>query len=315
MYLSEPADRTVNEARRGLWCRLRTRASFASKVIAVVCSLSLTLLLLAFAADLDAALWLRTKEGGTTEVPGAERLAPLRSPPREEPPAVDKAMVPLASKAGGQLGTLAELDGERPQGLSLGASVRNVLGAALPLSAAPERPKPSATPDPDEATPAPLSEPGGDTYVLARRLLQAGDLDAAEQAYRRALEQATAPAAAYELGSVLRWQGRYAEAVASYELAAQLAPDKAYMLYDLGNALAKLGRLDEAAWSFERAAALDATNPYILYDWGWTLERAGALALAEGKYRDTLAVGAGTAAGKNARARLTAFDRQRGASH
>jgi Flp pilus assembly protein TadD len=150
-----------------------------------------------------------------------------------------------------------------------------------------------------------------DAYSLARWLLRSGDRNGAEQAFKLSLERTSSPAAAYELGHLLQEQGRYIEAASSYQLAVQLAPERAYMLYDLGAALAKLERLDEAATMFERAAELDPTNPYIFYDWGWALERAGAIALAENKYRAAFAAGADTAAGKNARARLRDIGRYR----
>jgi tetratricopeptide (TPR) repeat protein len=161
----------------------------------------------------------------------------------------------------------------------------------------------------DEGVLAAAFEHSEDVYALAHRLLRSGDRQSAERAFRRSLELASSPAAAYDLGYLLQQQGRYAEAATSYELATQISPPKAYVLYNLATVLSKLERLDEAAVNFKRAAALDPSNPFILYDWGWALESTGALALAEDKYRNALAVGPGTAAATNARARLHALGR------
>jgi hypothetical protein len=150
----------------------------------------------------------------------------------------------------------------------------------------------------------PAGPSAGNAYAPAPELATARDSEAVERRHPRALERGGGSAAAYELGHLLQRQGRYVEAAESYELAAQLAPDRAYILYDLGNVLAKQQRLEAAAARFERAAALDATNPFIWYDWGWTLEQAGKVSMALDKYRSALAVGPGTVAGKNADARL-----------
>jgi tetratricopeptide (TPR) repeat protein len=308
--LREPADQPADNLRTRLWQRLRSQTAMLRwQVVAWVCGLSLVLSLIALFADLDAALALRTEKAQNTSVrPASEpgSAAHSAATPRAMLPRLPReAAVPVATMGGSHPSMLVDASGENPLTLSLSAGSRSGQGAALPI--APERRKIRAARDLDEGTPAAPSETGEGAYELAHRLVQAGDRAGAERAFRQALEQASAPAAAYDLGYLLQQQGRYAEAAMNYQLAVRLAPGRAYVLYDLGSVLAKLGRLNEAAASFERAAALDAANPFILYDWGWALERAGALALAEDKYRHALAAGANTVAGTNARARLHAL--------
>ena len=310
--LREPADQPVESLRTRLWQRLCPQAAMVRwQVVALVCGLSLALSLIAFIADLDAALTPRIDEAQTvsirpaSEPRGVAQSAAVPLPTLPRPPREAAALV--ATEGGSDPSMLAVMSGGNPLTVSLSAGSRSRLSAALPMAIAPERREVRAARDRSEDTPPAPRGTSEDAYELAHRLLRADDIAGAEGAFRRALEQASAPTAAYELGYLLQQQGRYDEAAISYQLAVRLAPNRAYALYDLGSVLAKLGRLNEAAASFERAAALDAANPFILYDWGWALERAGALALAEVKYREALGAGADTAAGSNARARLQAL--------
>jgi tetratricopeptide (TPR) repeat protein len=300
----EPVSRPGDSARSGLWRRLNWPATRTVwQLAAVVCGLSLALSLLAFIADLDAALTPRTDARQATLDRAAERTseaagsapAPLL-PPRE-------AITPLAQQSGSDGNPPAAPAGANSPNERLSGGSRRGLSAALPAASCVHR-EMRGDHDLDKGTSAHSSGLGDRATMLLGR---ADEMAAPEGTLRRSVEQASTPAAAYELGYPLQQQERYAEAATSYQRAVQLAPDRAYMLYDLGTVLAKLGRLEEAAASFERAAALDPTNPFILYDWGWALERAGELKLAKERYGEALAAGADSVAGSNARARLDAL--------
>jgi tetratricopeptide (TPR) repeat protein len=303
----EPLNRPGDSARSGLWRRLNWPATrIVWQLAALVCGLSLALSLLAFIADLDAALTPRTDARQATLDRAVERAseaagsapAPLL-PPRE-------AKTPLVQQSGSEGNPPAAPAGESSPSESLSEGSRRGLSAALP-AAARVRQEMRGDHDLDKGAPAHSSGLGDRATTLPGQPGRADEMAATEGTLRRLVEQASTPAAAYERGYLLQQQERYAEAADSYQRAVRLAPDRAYILYDLGDVLAKLGRLDEAAASFERAAALDPTNPFILYDWGWALERAGELKLAKDRYREALAAGADSVAGSNARARLHAL--------
>ena len=303
----EPLNRPGDSARNGLWRRLNWPATrIVWQVAALVCGLSLALSLLAFIADLDAALTPRTDARQATLDRAAERAseaagsapAPLL-PPRE-------AIIPLAQQSGSDGNPPAAPAGANSPNERLSGGSRRGLSAALPAASCVHR-ELRGNHDLDKGTSAHSSGLGDRATMLLGQPARADEMAATEGTLRRSVEQASTPAAAYELGYLLQQQERYAEAANSYQRAVQLAPDRAYMLYNLGTVLAKLGRLDEAAASFERAAALDPTNPFNLYDWGWALERAGELKLAKDRYGEALAAGADSVAGSNARARLDAL--------
>ncbi|GIF67782.1 hypothetical protein Ais01nite_58170 [Asanoa ishikariensis] len=104
--------------------------------------------------------------------------------------------------------------------------------------------------------------------VRMRQQLSEDLLDAAQNAAssrRRVmlLEQAVEnnPAswrAHFELGSIFRREGKYAEAVQALRIATELRPDMAPAWRELGTALGKISTsMDEATAAFERALALD----------------------------------------------------------
>jgi tetratricopeptide (TPR) repeat protein len=303
--MSKPALRPgdIEEGSRWRVWRGRTVLSLRS-VLALACGLAVASFLLALFADLDAARMPgsdaspSTVRNDTAALSDASRPAGMLRATRPMPPVTIR---PAAVDSGDDRGKPASQgDGSRRIMAPMvdGPNAVSTRSPAALVRTTAERS--GSRVEPETAT-----RPGSDDgYALAHRLAQAGDLAAAERAFRRVLDQDSGPAAAYELGHLLERQGRYVEATASYERAAQLAPDRAYIWYDLGSVLSKQRRLDEAAASFARAAALDRTNPFILYDWGWALERTGAIALARDKYRNALKIGAGTTAGKNADARL-----------
>jgi tetratricopeptide (TPR) repeat protein len=114
---------------------------------------------------------------------------------------------------------------------------------------------------------------------------------------------------AYDHGYALQGQGRYVEALASYQVAIKLKPTTPHALYNMGAVLSKLGRLEEAASAFERAATLDQSNPFVFYDWGWALEQAGVVDMAIEKYQLAIATDAEGTAAINAHKRLGVLQR------
>ena len=88
---------------------------------------------------------------------------------------------------------------------------------------------------------------------------QAGDLKAAEGAYRSALDQAPDHAYAhYLLGSLLGESGRLDEALTHLEQAARLDPSAGAARSDLGNVYRAQGRFEEAEAAYRDAIAIDA---------------------------------------------------------
>ena len=83
-----------------------------------------------------------------------------------------------------------------------------------------------------------------------------GQLDAAAEAYRAALEKAPRYAMAhYGLANVLYRQARLDEAVEEYRRSLSIDPDQVSAYENLGIALYELGRWDEAARSFQVVVA------------------------------------------------------------
>ena len=95
----------------------------------------------------------------------------------------------------------------------------------------------------------------------ARLLQEAGRLDEAIAAYRRAIALKPSLAAAYyNLGSTLRQKGRFDEAIAAFGFAIQLQPDHAAAHNNLGGTLQEADRLDEAIAAYRRAIALEPAS-------------------------------------------------------
>ncbi len=76
-----------------------------------------------------------------------------------------------------------------------------------------------------------------------------------------------------DLGNVLLQSGKFAEALASYDLALALKPDVARILDNRGTALRMLGRLQDALVSHDRAIALDPKQAITHVNRGSALAR------------------------------------------
>lgn len=117
-------------------------------------------------------------------------------------------------------------------------------------------------------------------------LHRAGDLDAAEAAYRALLEGAPDDADAHHLlGVLLQKRGDFARAEAAIRRAVELDPDCAQFHLSLGGVLMQQGRDADAQASLERAVELDPNAPEAHALAGFAHARAGDLAGAEARFR------------------------------
>ena len=122
----------------------------------------------------------------------------------------------------------------------------------------------------------------------------AGQLDEAEQLYRRILElHRTDLDARYRIGVVRLQQGRAAEALELLAPLAAEAPDNADIRAQCGMARQDLGRSDEALADFDQALARDPGNALALLYRGNLLVTAGLFAAALESYDRLLAIAPG----------------------
>lgn len=90
------------------------------------------------------------------------------------------------------------------------------------------------------------------------KLLAAGDYEAAQRAFERAIEAAPELAVAHsKVGVALAQQGQHDAAIARFARAVRLDPAYAPAYNNLGNAYKAKGMLDEAVAAYQRALAID----------------------------------------------------------
>lgn len=125
-----------------------------------------------------------------------------------------------------------------------------------------------------------------------RALVQHGRRDEADAALRRLEPSLAGDAAALQgAGEIHLANGRYADAVRCYRLAAGLAPNSAGALYNLAAALVATGDHAEAEALFDRVIALDPSdadafyNRAILKRWTPETNHVAALIQAVGRVR------------------------------
>jgi tetratricopeptide (TPR) repeat protein len=129
----------------------------------------------------------------------------------------------------------------------------------LDLDAAPAQAEVATLPK--EVLPAPPpAAPDSAAHWLQRATgLEAADPDAAQRAYRKAIELDPGCIAAYvNLGCLLQSRGAHAAAERVYLDAIAQAPSEPLLHFNLGIALDDLHRADDAAHAYEQAIALDA---------------------------------------------------------
>jgi len=133
---------------------------------------------------------------------------------------------------------------------------------------------------------------GAEVETVLRAALvehRAGRFEAAERAYRTALDLAPGePAAAHGLGLVLAERGALDEGVVWLERAARAASGDPRVWNNLGGALREAGRLEEAVRAYRRALARDPRHVGARYNLGVTLQDLGDLEGAQDCYRAVL---------------------------
>lgn len=122
----------------------------------------------------------------------------------------------------------------------------------------------------------PAADPGAAAWFERGVVLEAGDPDGAEQAYRQALALAPDHADAYlNLGAMWSEAGRFAELAQLSEQAVEHCPGSALVHFNRGVALDHLERLPEAAASYEQSLALDPSLADAHYNLGRLREQLG----------------------------------------
>ena len=117
-----------------------------------------------------------------------------------------------------------------------------------------------------------------EVLAIAIRHHQGGRLRAAEQIYRQILEVKPNQAEVhYNLGNVLRDQGKLPQAVACYRRALELKPDFAEAHINLGLACKQQGKLDEAVACYRRALELKPDYAVAYSNLGSALKDQGKL--------------------------------------
>jgi tetratricopeptide (TPR) repeat protein len=126
----------------------------------------------------------------------------------------------------------------------------------------------------------------------------AGDLDAAEEAFREAIRWSPVVANRYRggvppfpwrahlrLGRILAKRGMADEAAEQFRLAAETNPEGAEPLVALGNVLAERGRRDDAERALREALTRSPDDPLAHYNLGLLRDEAGDTAGAVASYR------------------------------
>jgi tetratricopeptide (TPR) repeat protein len=142
----------------------------------------------------------------------------------------------------------------------------------------------------------PVGEPQESPDALfeqAQAAEEARQTDVAERLYRRVMKLDPGdPAAAFNLGNLLRGAGRKAEAEAAYRSAVKADPAFAEACYNLADLLDDQGRTAEAIACLERALAADPGHRDAVFNLALLLQRVERLSEAAAQWRRYLALDA-----------------------
>jgi len=117
-------------------------------------------------------------------------------------------------------------------------------------------------------------------HLMSLITIGAEHFDLAAEWARRAVAQDPKPQYLFTLGSVLRQQKQFEEALAAFEQAAQLKPEAVDLWRAIANVMVDLNRLDRAAAAFARVVKLDPRDRDAAYNAGSLLQRSGRAAEA-----------------------------------
>jgi tetratricopeptide (TPR) repeat protein len=153
-----------------------------------------------------------------------------------------------------------------------------------------------------------VAEPAGDAdaeFDAACTAEERNDTATAERLYRRVMTLDPGdPAAPFNLGNVLRANGRVVEAEAAYRAAAKADPAFAAAWYNLADLLDEQGRTGEAVESLKQAAAADPLHADATFNLGLFLQRLDRHAEAAAWWRRYLELDGGSAWAVRARRAL-----------
>jgi tetratricopeptide (TPR) repeat protein len=140
----------------------------------------------------------------------------------------------------------------------------------------------------------PVGEPQESPDALfeqAQAAEEARQVETAERLYRRVMKLDPGdPAAAFNLGNLLRGAGRKTEAEAVYRTAVKTDPAFAEAWYNLADLLDDQGRTPEAITSLERALAAEPSHRDAIFNLALLLQRTEHLSDAAAYWRRYLAL-------------------------
>ncbi len=120
---------------------------------------------------------------------------------------------------------------------------------------------------------------------------QTGKDDAATDFIRKAIQTNPLSAVYHNtLGAVLKRQGNFDEAVESYQKAVKINPNYGEAYYNMGNALNLRGRTEEAVTAYRKVLAINPKNPEAYNNLGASLKDQGKLEEAIECYKKALEI-------------------------
>src|ERR1700744_5075532 len=112
-------------------------------------------------------------------------------------------------------------------------------------------------------------------HLMSLLTIDAQHFDLAAEWARRAVAQDPKPQYLFTLGSVLRQQKQFEEALAAFEQATRLKPEVADLWRAVANVMVDLNRTDRAAAAFAHVVKLNPRDRDAAYNAGSLLYRSG----------------------------------------
>jgi tetratricopeptide (TPR) repeat protein len=150
-----------------------------------------------------------------------------------------------------------------------------------------------------------------DLYVQAAGAVEAGDASAAEALYREVVARYPSDPDGYQvLGACLLFRAQYADALAQYELALQLAPESRDALYGLGCVAYFEKRYRDAVRHLEAALAIRPADAAVHRVLALAYDALGDSARAVSHYARAAELDPRVAAEESIRRRVDALKKQ-----